>query len=734
LLQRIGRIAHDKAVDIARGIASGLMAAHAKGILHRDLKPANVMIDSRGEARIMDFGLALTTGEHDGTISGTPAYMAPELFDNEPPSVQSDLYALGLVMYELFTGRRVHNARTMPERLRDLTSDITTPSSVVRDIDPAVERVILRCLEQDPAQRPRSARMVVDALPGGDALAAALAAGETPSPRIVAAAGTEGTLRPALAWGLLSVAAALMATLFLFTRAGGYLRMTVAPAPLEVQAARAGDLLRTLGIPRQEFETHGLQGNSRYSAWIFTHDVSPRRWERLRHGLPMVTFWMREDSEPVLDSRPGAQPRPDLALPPQVIPGSVAVRTDARGRLFALAAIPSSDWQSRPLRWDALLSAAGLSAAALRSEPSRTTPPSFADARAAWSGRHPEDGTPIHVEAAAYRGVPVFFQITAPWDEVDTRDQVPFGGGGRFSFDMAMSALLLAAIGLAALLAWRNLNRRRGDRAGAARLGMAVFAASFLKALLIAEHELTVGHELRLFLIAFSQGLAWGVGLALGYLALEPFLRKRWPDKLISWARLISGNWRDPMIGRDVLIGIAAGLTHGALAALSQKAGALITGRSMMPFSGAHIELLDSLTMGFGHIADSIVSGILVGLAFMILVVFLSILLRRRSVAIGGLFVIQFALYTLASRQWWMSVVFVLLAALYTFILARFGLLAMAATHMTFAAIFFYPLPDAAAWYTPRGLTAVVFILALALWAFRTSLGGQRAFAVKFDD
>src|SRR6185503_12973051 len=142
LLHRIGRIAHDKAVDIARGIAAGLSAAHAKGILHRDLKPANVMIDSHGDSRIMDFGLALAAGEDDGTISGTPAYMAPEQLEGQPATVQSDLYALGLVMYELFTGKRAHNARSLPERVRDVTSEITTPSSVVRDLDPAVERII----------------------------------------------------------------------------------------------------------------------------------------------------------------------------------------------------------------------------------------------------------------------------------------------------------------------------------------------------------------------------------------------------------------------------------------------------------------------------------------------------------------------------------------------------------------------------------------------------------------
>ena len=118
LLRRIGRIAHDKAVDLARGIAAGLHAAHAKGILHRDLKPANVMIDSHGDPRIMDFGLALGEGDDDGTIAGTPAYMAPEQLVGQPVTVQSDLYALGVVMYELFTGRRTTRRRCPSVRAR----------------------------------------------------------------------------------------------------------------------------------------------------------------------------------------------------------------------------------------------------------------------------------------------------------------------------------------------------------------------------------------------------------------------------------------------------------------------------------------------------------------------------------------------------------------------------------------------------------------------------------------
>src|SRR3954452_1729931 len=93
LLQRIGRLSHDKAVEIARGLAAGLAAAHAKGILHRDLKPANIMIDGRGEPRITDFGLALASDEavDSNIVAGTPAYMAPEQFEGKAATVQSDL-------------------------------------------------------------------------------------------------------------------------------------------------------------------------------------------------------------------------------------------------------------------------------------------------------------------------------------------------------------------------------------------------------------------------------------------------------------------------------------------------------------------------------------------------------------------------------------------------------------------------------------------------------------------
>lgn len=123
LLRRIGRLPHDKALQIARQLCAGLAAAHDKGVLHRDLKPANVMIDGRGSVRVTDFGLAAPPDQPGGAgkagpRAGTPAYMAPELLAGKEVSVRSDIYALGLVLYELFTGKPTFKADSLAEFIK----------------------------------------------------------------------------------------------------------------------------------------------------------------------------------------------------------------------------------------------------------------------------------------------------------------------------------------------------------------------------------------------------------------------------------------------------------------------------------------------------------------------------------------------------------------------------------------------------------------------------------------
>src|SRR5262249_29952027 len=153
-----------------------------------------------GRVRITDFGLAIALGDDQlDDIAGTPAYMAPEQLAGKGATTLSDIYAFGLILYEICTGKKAHPAATIAElRAQKEQPTPKLPSDVRAGIDPIVERVILRCLERDPRGRPVSAVHLALALPGGDPLAAAIAAGETPSPEMVAASGLRQGLHPAV--------------------------------------------------------------------------------------------------------------------------------------------------------------------------------------------------------------------------------------------------------------------------------------------------------------------------------------------------------------------------------------------------------------------------------------------------------------------------------------------------------------------------------------------------------
>ena len=265
-LRRIGRFPEDKAADIARQLCAGLAAAHQRGVLHRDLKPANVMLDGAGKVRVMDFGLA-AIGRVEDIRAGTPAYMAPEQLLGREVTARSDIFALGLVLYELFTGRRAFTATTIGgagQPARDTVS-IAAPSSVVSALDPAIERAILRCLDPDPARRPASALAVSAALPGGDPLAAALAAGETPSPEMVAAAGEGAGLSARVAWPVfLAVLAGIAAAFGMALRTSPLDRMRP-EYTTEVLAQKARDAVRSSCYARSAApatKRHGFAGTT----------------------------------------------------------------------------------------------------------------------------------------------------------------------------------------------------------------------------------------------------------------------------------------------------------------------------------------------------------------------------------------------------------------------------------------------------------------------------------------
>ena len=298
LLRRIGRLPNDTAIEMTRKLCAGLAAAHDKGVLHRDLKPANIMIDGRGQVMITDFGLAGIANQIQGAEvrHGTPAYMAPEQLAGKEVTVRSDIYALGLVLYEMFTGKRAFEAETLAEMTR-LREEVALPSltSLVRDLDPAVERVIQRCLDKDPRNRPASALAVAAALPGGDPLAAALAAGETPSPELVAAAGDREALRPMIAAAcLIAILACLSAIPFLRSQSAWIAKTPFETSP-DVLAQKARDLARTFGYTEKPFDRgQGMRYSDDYLRDLSKRGKSMSTLAHLGSGQPApIVFWYR---------------------------------------------------------------------------------------------------------------------------------------------------------------------------------------------------------------------------------------------------------------------------------------------------------------------------------------------------------------------------------------------------------------------------------------------------------
>ena len=305
LLRRIGRLPGDKGMEIARQLCAGLAAAHREGVLHRDLKPANVMLDGRGRAVITDFGLAGFADQIQGleVRSGTPAYMSPEQLAGKEVTVRSDIYSLGLVFYEIFTGKRAFEAETLGELVRARSEKPPSkPSSQVKDLDAAVERVILRCLEPEPPDRPTTALAVAAALPGGDPLLAALAAGETPSPEMVAAAGETEGIRPRVAVaGLAAVFAGIAIVAFVGLQVSG-LRMMDAPLPPEVLTAKAREIIKSLGYSdRPVDDAAQWYFNTDFTDYVHDHDKPRPNWPKVLSEPPLVLQYGYRQSPVYLD-------------------------------------------------------------------------------------------------------------------------------------------------------------------------------------------------------------------------------------------------------------------------------------------------------------------------------------------------------------------------------------------------------------------------------------------------
>ncbi len=740
LLRRIGRLPADKALETAHQICAGLAAAHDSGFLHRDLKPANIMLDGRGRVRITDFGLALSRDDAHGRneIAGTLAYMAPEQIGKGEASVRSDIYSMGVVFYELFTGRLPFPATTPVElRRAHLESSPRTPSSVVKEMDPVVESAILRCLQKDPAMRPPTVRQVAAAFPGGDPLAAALAAGETPSPEMVAASGGIGGLRPLVAWILLAgVAAAVTATILGSAQTRLYRRVPL-DRPPEALAERARDILQSVGYSAAPADTAvGFEEGKDFLRYIGEHDQSKTRWDKMETGA--FTFWYRGSPRPLVPHfSPVFSNAPTLGSvwtddPPRDESGMTLVSLNPLGRLTQFVVVPPqmdepAGATSLP-DWAPLFAAAGLAPAQWQAAQPIWTPPVFSDTRAAWTGFLAErPNMPMRIEAAAYRGKPVYFQLIGPWNRLETLQEDGAKGGERIVLAVFI-AVLLSLMVSGAMLARRNVRMGRGDRRGAFRLASFVFAA-LMVAWLFGAHHVANFSEFPLFLEALVWGLAWSCFVWLLYSALEPYVRRRWPATLVSWSRLLAGDFRDPLVGRDVLLGCLTGACSVALGGVVRYVTLWLGYPPPQPGSGPTWEFL-----GVRPMISSILTAVSFAPIFWLGGLFFLVLLRallRRDWAAALVWVLTSFLLAAAGGASVADLLVggLLVSGLAAFLLTRFGFLPIVANFVFWRILETSPLTtQASAWYSGLGLAGILLMAAIALCAFYISLGGRSAF------
>jgi len=287
---------------------------------------------------------------------------------------------------------------------------------------------------------------------------------------------------------------------------------------------------------------------------------------------------------------------------------------------------------------------------------------------------------------------------------------------------------LLSLLVVGAMLARRNLRLGRGDRRGASRLAAFVFAA-WAVAWVFGAHHVPNFDELGLFFEFLFWGLGWSCLIWLLYIALEPYVRRRWPATLVSWSRLLAGGFRDPLVGRDVLVGCFLAPFTAALGGTVWFVFSWLGYPPSQPSSGPQ-----SVFLGARMIVADVALWLIFGLFFWLAALFVLFLLRallRKEWAAAVAWVLLFTVFGAAGSQFAPDVLLgnLIFSGLAVFVLIRFGLLALVANFIVYYILHSFPLTtQGSAWYSGISLAGILLIAAMAFYGFYTSLGGRPVF------
>jgi hypothetical protein len=407
--------------------------------------------------------------------------------------------------------------------------------------------------------------------------------------------------------------------------------------------------------------------------------------------------------------------------PPMGFPGEILIVLDAEGHLISFRAVPSQSSEAKGTAgvadWTVFFAEANLDPSLWNPADRRQIPPFYADSVTAWQGSTPKSTeAPVSIEAAAFQGKPVSFDILYPWTPVEQT-------GPPQMKELKIPVFVVLVLSVVPIgvffFALRNLRLGRGDRRNATRLALLLVALAMLSWTLCTNHGGTrwVGEQ---FLITagislYVGGMAWIL-----YLGIEPFVRRRWPRVLISWTRLLSGDWRDPVVSRDILIGSA----FGVLVCCIGFRPPLLRIAGMGQLTAIQFETLLGIRFCISTLLMSISASFIAGFWWICTLFLLRILIRNQKAAVVGFIILWGVMYGFPSIS--VIALGMLSYAMGLFVLMRFGFVAAVFGNFAVSVLCGFPSTlDTSAWYFGYGFTALAIFVAIVLYAFRTSLGGR---------
>jgi hypothetical protein len=505
------------------------------------------------------------------------------------------------------------------------------------------------------------------------------------------------------------------------------LRLTPFENPPDALVLKAREMIAGFGYTAAPFDTASAffwAGN--YLRYAERREPVAEYQAQLAQGQPPpIVFWYRQSPQYLLPF--DARSIVGLDDPPVLDPGEVLVWLDQQGRLVNLQAVPpQEDYSSRSRRgtdWDPLFAAAGVDRSRFAPAEPGWIPPATFDARAAWTGTYAHaPSVPMRIEAAAWKGRPVYFRMIGPWTDFRVR---PAGitRAELFANWLVIGGSCLVFAG-AAIAARRNHRLGKGDARGAAHLSAVILGASLLGWLITAHHVQTyLVVRLPALFWAFAYALSLAAACWILYMAVEPFVRRHWPQSLITWARVLAGAVRDPLVGGHVLAGTAYGVAFAIWYTLNHllllREGAV----------GSRLEV--SILRGAGWMLNSwlstLVVQITVTLGLFVMLLLLRAIFRRNWAAGIGFVVLGSAPDILLSTRPFADAVFALpVYALSLWILIRFGVLPMVVASFVNGVLMTFPITTSfSAWYGGATLFALATVFLLAIWSFRVALAGR---------